>query len=154
MEEKRTYTKLADLVNKEFTVVKAFGYQWKMWDNNAKRMLVSEKWEQGYKKVYAVETDKGVLDLGSGQLSALLEAVYSKGQADINGRTFAVKSNGKTGMDIRYFFNAVRQDKPEGTGFEQFKQKKDDLFSKLQDTVVDGDDIELGEKISLDDIPF
>ena len=154
MQEKKTYTKLSDLVNKEFKVLKAYGYQWKMWDNNAKRMLVSEKYEQGYRKVYGLETDKGVLDVGSGQLSALLEAVYSKGEANINGRTFTVKSNGKTGMDIRYFFNAVRESQPVGDGYEKFRQQKELLQGKVEDNLPEDDDIELGEKIDLSDIPF
>lgn len=145
MQEKKTYTKLADLVGKEFKVLKAFGYQWKMWDNNTKRMLVSEKWQKDYKKIYAVETDKGVLDLGSGQLSALLEAVYSKGEANINGRTFEVKSNGKTGMEVRYFFNVVRDD-----GLDKLKQQTD--FYKGADVVLD--DIEDNKEIDLSSIPF
>lgn len=125
------FTKLSSLVDQDFTVVEAGGYQWKKWDNEAKRMLVEERWQEGFRKIYSVTTDKGKLDLGPGQLSSLLEATYKNGRADINGQTFHVKSNGKTGMDIRYFFNLVREPK--------------------QDTVVDVND---EEEISLSDIPF
>jgi hypothetical protein len=138
--EKKTYTKLSELVDNTFTVTKAWGYQFKLWDNESKRMLVSEKYEQGYRKIYNLDTDKGSLDLGSGQLSSLLEAVYKNGTADINGVTFKVKSNGKSGMDIRYYFNVDRDAKPQP--------------QTNQDTVHDVDD---GEVISLDDlsqIPF
>jgi hypothetical protein len=107
MEKK--YTKLSELVGKTFTIEKAWGYSWKKYDPESKRMLLAEKYEEGFRKVYSLDTDQGKLDVGSGQLSSLLEAVYSKGTADINGKTFEVKSNGKTGMDIRYFFNVVRQ---------------------------------------------
>ena len=104
------YTKLSDLVGKEFTVIKSFGYKWKQWDNTAKRMLVSDTYEQGYRKIYSFETDKGVLDLGSGQVGTLLEAVFKNGESKLINQTFAVKSNGKTGKDIRYYFNPVKKE--------------------------------------------
>ena len=109
MEKK--YTKLSELINGTFTVEKAFGFNWKMWDNESRKMLMSDTYQQGYRKIYGIQTDKGILDLGSGQLSTLLEATYKNGTADINGITFEVKSNGKTGMDIRYYFNVVRSEK-------------------------------------------
>lgn len=83
-------------------------FQYKMWDNEAKRMLTSPSYEQGYRKLYPVVTDKGQLDMGPGQLGNLLEAVFTNGRADLINRTFAVKSNGKSGIDIRYFFNPVK----------------------------------------------
>lgn len=152
--EQITYTKLANLVNDEFTVEKAGGYTFKKWDDTTKRMLISETYEEGYRKMYTIDTDKGRLDLGSGQLSALLEAVYTKGEASLNGRTFKVKSNGKTGMDIRYYFNPVRESQPAGDGFEKFKQQKELLQTKVEDSLPDDDDIELGQKIDLSEIPF
>lgn len=106
--DKPQYTKLSALVDKQFIVDKAYGYTWKKYDPESKRMLISDKWEEGYRKVYTLETSEGKLDVGSGQLASLLEAVYDKGKADIVNRTFNVKSNGKTGMDIRYYFNAVK----------------------------------------------
>lgn len=122
MNEKK-FTKLSELVDNDFTVERAYGYQFKMWDATAKRMLVSETYEQGYRKIYSLDTDKGKLDLGSGQLSSLLEATYKNGKADINGVTFHVKSNGKTGMDIRYYFNKVRdaeiEDRNDDSGFSE-----------------------------------
>lgn len=110
--EDRVYIKLSDLVDTEFTIEKVYGYKWKMWDQSAKRMLVSDSYEKGYRKVYAILTDRGQLDIGSGQIGSLLEAVIKDGVADLNNKRFGVKSNGKTGMDIRYYFNAVRQSSP------------------------------------------
>ena len=110
MEEKR-YTKLSELVGETFTVKQVSGYKFKMWDNGTKKMVSEDKWFNGSRKVYQVETDKGWLDLGSGQLANLLEAVFKDGVADINLATFEVKSNGKTGMDIRYYFNEVKASK-------------------------------------------
>ena len=108
----KKFTKLSVLVDDSFTVEKSYGWKFKKWDQESKKMLVSDRYEQGFQKKYTLETDKGILDLGSGQLSSLLEAVYRDGTADIIDRTFSVKSNGKTGMDIRYYFNADKQSKP------------------------------------------
>lgn len=99
------FTKLSDLVNNYFTVEKVWGYKFKQWNPEEKKMEVSDTWQNGYRKVWDVDTDKGKLDLSQSQLASLLEAVCRQGASDIRGRTFAVKSNGKTGMDIRYFFN-------------------------------------------------
>ena len=104
-------------------------------------MLIADKYEQGYRKVYSIETDKGYLDVGSGQLSALLEAVYRNGVADINNRSFKVKSNGKTGMDIRYYFNAVKTEAPKVT----------EMFNNHQTQI---DDDEYDKPIDLSGIPF
>lgn len=132
-DDKPKYTKLSALVGDEFTVEKAYGYQWKKWDAQSSRMLLSERYEEGFRKVYTLDTDKGKLDVGSGQLSSLLEAVYKNGEANIVGRTFSVKSNGKTGMDIRYYFNAQPQRE----------------VQKIDEVVEPTD-----EPIDLDSIPF
>jgi len=114
------YTKLSNLVDDQFTVNKVFGYKFKMWDTTSNKMLISEKWEQGYRKMYTMETDKGTLDLSASQFGNLLEAVTKDGRADINGRSFSVKSNGKTGMDIRYYLNAVKEtERPVAQEYEQ-----------------------------------
>jgi hypothetical protein len=131
--EKKTYTKLGNLINDSFTVTKAWGYQWKMYDPASKRMLISEKYEQGYRKIYSIDTDKGTLDLGAGQLSSLLEAVYKNGVADINGKTFKVKSNGKEGMDIRYYFS-VDWNAP-------LKPDTQDAVHEVDDGAINLDDI-------------
>jgi hypothetical protein len=112
MDNKITYTKLSNLVDQDFTITKAGGYQFKKWDDQAKRMLVEERYVEGYRKLYTIDTDKGRMDLGAGQLGNLLEAVYKNGVADLNNVTFHVKSNGKSGLDIRYYFNVVRDAQP------------------------------------------
>ena len=103
------YTKLSNLVDDTFTVQKVFGYKFKMWDNTSKKMLISETWVKDYRKMYTLDTDKGTLDLSASQMGNLLESVTKDGRADINGRTFNVKSNGKSGMDMRYFLSATRE---------------------------------------------
>jgi hypothetical protein len=110
--EKKDYTKLSVLVGSSFTVEHVHGYKFKKWNNEEKKMEVSDKWQEGYRKVYEVDTSKGKLDLSAGQMGQILEAVVQNGLADINLRTIEVKSNGKTGMDIRYYFDAVPEARP------------------------------------------
>ena len=107
------YTKLSALVGETFTVERVWGYKFKKWNNEEKKMEVSDHWQEGYRKIYEVDTDKGKLDLSAGQMGQILEAVVQNGLADMNLRTIEVKSNGKTGMDIRYYFNARPESKPE-----------------------------------------
>lgn len=133
------YTKLSSLVNGTFTIQKFNGYKWKMWDNVEKKMLISDTWQKDYRKVYQVETDKGLLDLSSNQTGILLEAVVRNGIADLNNQTFQVKSNGKTGMDIRYFFNVVRDAAP-----KQEVVKDETLIDDLKEI----------DEINLDEIMF
>lgn len=102
------YTKLSNLVDDTFTVQKVFGYKFKMWDNEQRKMLISDSYVQGYRKMYTIDTDKGTLDLSASQMGNILESVTSDGRADINGRTFSVKSNGKSGIDIRYYLSATK----------------------------------------------
>ena len=103
------YTKLSNLVDDTFTVNKVFGYKFKMWDNVARTMRISDTWVDGHRKMYTLDTDKGTLDLSASQMGNILEAVTNDGRADVNGRTFSVKSNGKSGMDIRYFLSATKE---------------------------------------------
>lgn len=137
------YIKLVDLVDNSFTVEKVFYPQYKMWDNDAKRMLISDRWEKGYRKIYGVVTDKGTLDLSSNQIGTMLESVSKGGEAKITGRTFNVKSNGKTGMDIRYYINPLKEERQTG---EAWQKARDQFGAKEEETLLTQEDI--------DNIPF
>jgi len=134
-------TKLSNLVNDTFTVLEVKGYGYKKWDAESHKMLFSRDFEKGYRKVYTVVTDKGTLDLGATQFGTLLEGISKNGKADIIDWSFTVKSNGKTGMDIRYFFNPV-WNKPvqEGNGNSA--------------PLPDNSNIDVNEEIDLSEIPF
>lgn len=106
----RKFTKLKDLIDGEFTIQSYLGYKWKAWDDVGKKMLVSDEYVKGYRKMHQFETDKGLLDLGPGQVGSLLEGILTRdGRSEPLKRTFSVKSNGKTGMDIRYYINPVKK---------------------------------------------
>lgn len=141
------YVKLKDLVGNEFTVEEVYGFNWKMWDNEIKKMLVSDTFEKGYRKIYGVKTDKGTMDVSSNQLGNMYEGCGHKGESKIVGRTFTVKSNGKDGIDIRYYINANPQDRQEAPSWDaagqKFAAKKDVALPEISD-----------EPIDLSDIPF
>jgi hypothetical protein len=141
------YVKLKDLVGSEFTVGEVYGFQWKMWDNEVKRMLVTDKYEQGYRKVYTINTDKGKFDISSNQLGSMYESCSNKGKSDIIARTFTVKSNGKDGIDIRYYINAKPAERQSAPSWEQQRER----FDSKRDTPLD--DIP-NEDVDLSQIPF
>lgn len=107
--EKKTYAKLSELDGKSFTVTKAFGYSFKKWDEASHRMLMETQWraglrEEGYKKMYGIDTNIGILDISEAQMKNMLETVYKEGVADINGKTFKVKRVvGKNDIPTYYF---------------------------------------------------
>lgn len=104
------FVKMSDLVDKTFTVEKVWPYKWKMWDSVAKKMLVSDTYVAQHRKVYGVVTNLGTVDMSATNLGNMLEGVSKDGQSNIIGKSFSVKSNGKTGIDIRYYINpAVKQ---------------------------------------------
>lgn len=124
------YTKLGALVNQQFTITKVWGFKWKYWSAQENKMLVSDTWEKGYQKKYQVDTDKGKLELSSSQVGQLLEGVFKDGVADVNNQTFSVKSNGKTGLEVRYFLNPAKR--------EEVKSIQDpDVKAKLIEKAVD-----------------
>ena len=99
------YVKMSQLVGDIFTVTKVWGYNFKKYEDG--KMLISDRYQPGYRKVYQIDTDKGKLDVGEGQMGTLLEKASKNGASDINNKTFEVSSNGKTGMEIRYYFNVI-----------------------------------------------
>lgn len=146
--EQQSFTKLGALIDQVFTVTKVGGYQFKMWSPTENKMLVSDTWEKGYQKKYRVETDKGILELSSSQLSQLLEGVVKDGVADINGKSFSVKSNGKSGMEVRYWLSPAKKQVTHSMQDPQVK-------AKLEAARADQPPINNYEELGNDDIiPF
>ena len=129
--ENKKFVKLSDLVNERFTIVKVGKFNYKKWDNENRKMLVSDNWVQGYNKIYQVETDRGYVDMSSAKVGEMLESVSKFGESSIVGRVFNVKSNGKSGMDIRYFINPERTDTT-GSGYQKAMQVANELKAKQQ----------------------
>jgi len=107
------YIKLNELVGKSFVITTNRGFKFKAWDATNNKMLVSDTPQKGFRKIFSVETDEGVLDLSSSQIGAILSECLEAMTADLNNKTIEVKSNGQAGKDIRYFFNVRKQELPE-----------------------------------------
>lgn len=137
------FVKLSELVDDDFIVIKSWGFKFKKWDDASKKMLVSDTYQEGYRKTYNLETSKGSLDLGSGQLANMLESVFRNGQADIINKCFKVKSNGKSGMDIRYYINPV-YGTPPPVSPPAPQEVKEDVVAEVDPS----------KEINLDDIPL
>jgi hypothetical protein len=92
-----------------FTVNKVFEYKWKLWIEAEKRWVVDENYFEGGKKKYklgvTVNGSQGYLEVSQNQLANMLEAYHNDGSSSIIGCDFTVKTNGKDGMDIRYYIN-------------------------------------------------
>ena len=106
-----SYVKLKDLVNRQFTIQEVKGFSYKLWDQAQKTMLFSPTFVKGYRKIWALETSEGTLDVSASQLGTMLESVCYNGNSVLKGKSFEVKSNGKEGQEIRYFFNLREQPK-------------------------------------------
>lgn len=134
--ESKKFVKLSDLVGERFTIVKVGKFTYKKWDNENRKMLVSDTWVNGYNKVYQVETDKGYVDMSSSKIGEMLESVSKFGESSIVGRVFNVKSNGKTGMDIRYFINPERTDTT-GSGYQKALQTASEIKQRTESKMSD-----------------
>lgn len=111
MDNQVRYTKLGALTGQTFTVQGVNGYKWKAWLDGEKRFRSEDKHFEGASKKWELDTDKGKLDLGTGQFGNLLEAVYP---ATVLGATFKVNTNGKDGTkEVRYYLNPVTEPKDE-----------------------------------------
>ena len=132
--ENKKFVKLSDLVGDRFTIVKVGKFSYKKWDNDNRKMLVSDTWVNGYNKVYQVETDRGYVDMSSAKVGEMLESVSKFGESSIVGRVFNVKSNGKTGMDIRYFINPERTDTT-GSGYQKAMQTANEIKQRTESKV-------------------
>lgn len=108
MEKK--YLKLKEISG--FTVEKVWGYNWQKWDENENKMIREQKYFEGARKIYDIDCKEGKLSVSSNQIGSMLADCMQDGIADLNGKSFEVKNNGKEGMEIRYYINLVRDAKP------------------------------------------
>lgn len=98
------YVKLSEIT--DFEVKSVGNYYWQKWDGT--QMLKSQSYEKDYRQAWDVETDKGRLTASRDQVMQMLVGCMYQGKSDIIGKKFTVKTNGKTGKEIRYFINAAK----------------------------------------------
>jgi|1_EtaG_2_1085319.scaffolds.fasta_scaffold33459_3 hypothetical protein len=127
------FTSFKKLVGSTFKVADNNGYKFKKWDNENRKMLTSESPQQGFRKVFTLETDKGMLDASEAQLGQMLSRVIKGNTADISNIMFNVESNGKEGMEIRYYISPVSN------------------YTEQPSPVIEGENT---GGVNVDDIPF
>jgi hypothetical protein len=122
----KKYVKMADLVDNEFTVESVGLAKYVAWDNDNKRFLTEDNWFKGASKKYPITTNLGTVDMSATNVGNMFEGVQHAGQSNIVGATFNVKSNGKTGMEIRYFINPVKSSSQQ-SGYDKARAQADEL---------------------------
>ncbi len=72
-------------------------------------MLREKTYFEGARKIYDIECGDFKMSVSSNQIGSMLADCMQDGKSDLNGKTFEVKTNGKEGMEIRYYINLVRE---------------------------------------------
>lgn len=135
MDSKRSYKKLSELVDSDIVIQSVGLPKYVAWDDVNKKYLTEDNWFKGAQKKYPVTIEyfgDVVVDMSASQVGTMLEAVMHAGQSNIIGATFNVKSNGKTGQEIRYFLNAksTASVQPQQSGYDTARAKADELRGK------------------------
>lgn len=97
------YTYLKNTPN--FTIKSYKGKNFVFWNATEKKMLKSETWIKDYKAQYQFELDNGdILSLSKDQTGQMMVNALEVGKP-LAGLSFEAKTNGKTGLDTRWFIN-------------------------------------------------
>lgn len=106
------YVRLAE--NLHFTVKAVRNFFFRAWDDSKGEkggyVVANEKprdSELTWSKMWKIDTEKGELSVSNSQLASMLVAVFNAQNNPLHGKMFEVKTNNKTGKDIRYFFNEL-----------------------------------------------
>jgi len=104
------YLKLMDLVERQFKFKCVKGYHYQCWVESEKKFLKSDTPQKGYTRKWQIEvaTKEGIntVDVSDDFLSKVLLDAFAKG-CGIENQIIYLKTNGKTGMEIRYFPNIL-----------------------------------------------
>jgi hypothetical protein len=100
------YKKLTDLVDKQFKFIRVTDSAYTRWDDVNKKYERSDTPQKGFQRKWKIEiSDKdGVssIDVSDDFLSKVLLDGYAK-NCKIENQIVYLKTNGKTGMEIRYY---------------------------------------------------
>jgi len=105
MLKEQQYVNTKDLVGKSFHIQDVSPRQFRMWSEN--KFVYSDTPKKSYQAFWKITLDQGSWSASGGQYSQILLAAEKEGMSDVLDKTFYCESNGKTGMDIRYFFDLV-----------------------------------------------
>lgn len=103
----KQFKKLAEI--KSFTIEKIVKAYFERWNETEGKYEKSETWQEGFTPKWLIETPEFMLPLSKDQVSQALMASFKlDGTSNIIGKSYLVKTNGKTGKEIRYFLNEMR----------------------------------------------
>lgn len=103
----KQFKKLAEI--KSFTIEKIVKAYFERWNETEGKYEKSETWQEGFTPKWLIETMDFMLPLSKDQVSQALMASFKlDGTSNIIGKSYQVKTNGKTGKEIRYFLNEMR----------------------------------------------
>lgn len=105
------YVKLSAVT--EFLLEEIIKAQYFMWDAVQNKPQRSDTWFEGGKKQFVLATDKGQMSVSQGQFSQILLAAFDGTTSEPVGKTFTVKTNGKQGLDLRYFIDLKKTSTPQ-----------------------------------------
>jgi hypothetical protein len=107
LKEQNSYVNTKDLVGKDFHIVAVAPRQYRTWDAVEGKFKYSDTPKKGYQAFWKITLDNGTWSASGGQYSQILLAAESEGMSDVMDKDFNCQSNGKTGMDVRYFMNLI-----------------------------------------------
>lgn len=103
----KQFKKLAEI--KSFTIEKIVKAYFERWNETEGKYEKSETWQEGFTPKWLIETPEFMLPLSKDQVSQALMASFKlDGTSNIIGKSYLVKTNGKSGKEIRYFLNEMR----------------------------------------------
>lgn len=144
----KPFKKLADI--KSFTIEKIVKAYFERWNDNEKKYEKAETWQEGFTPKWLIETPEFMLPLSKDQVSQALMASFKlDGTSNIIGKSYLVKTNGKSGKEIRYFLNEMRiqQDIP------MFLPEEEKELEKMGEILAkDSEDVPTKEELA--QIPF
>ncbi len=111
---------------KIISIVKSY---FERWNEAEKKYEKSDAWQEGFSPKWLIDCGEYYLPLSKDQVSQCLMSSFRGGQSDIIGKSYSVKSNGKTGKEIRYWINQLREQHT-----EQEQPKMDTTIEKEEMT--------------------
>ncbi len=101
----KEFKKLSEV--QSFKVVKVVKSFYQKWNEAEKKYERSDTPSKGFSQRYLVEMDDCIINMSKAQVGEMLVGSLDGSGADIAGKSFTVRNNGKTGIEIRYFINPM-----------------------------------------------
>jgi len=103
----KEFKKLLDGMN--FTLKSYNKKIFSRFNKETNKFETSPTWIKGYQPKYIFEAEDCMLSLSKDQLGQILVGCFEE-KNDWKDTKFYVKTNGKTGLEVRYYINVSKQD--------------------------------------------